>query len=225
MSSICDDIRLAEGENQTFSKLYVDEDKDLIFLDSDNNETVLTDGYARSIKSVFIDGTSGAFDYDTTTAPSFKLINTYWQCAALSGSYSSGVYQEFKTKPFLIPQDYHSGGRFKVYGFLDSCSGDVYIQEVTVVGIRVGDNTQSVTWWDSADGTLTITMTQEVLTTMCEFEVYKNFGGSAPIQAGDMVMVRIQRRAGHASDTASSGDLAIMGVEFFYNANIPKKTY
>lgn len=51
MTTINDELRLREGDtNQTYGKLHVDSEKDLHFVDSDGNDTNLTeDGYLKSV--------------------------------------------------------------------------------------------------------------------------------------------------------------------------------
>ena len=183
------------------------------------------DGYSVvEQKSIFIKCSSGTFEYNTAPIPDFRRLNLYWNVASLDGSYSSGTYQSFYSDCFNIPLDYNSGGIFKIYGFLDSTSGAIYISEGVLVATRIGSNSQTGTWYTPGNISKTTNMDQDIVYNIYEINVTGSLLGGN-IEPGDIVQFRIQRLAGNVNDTASSGYLGIIGAEFFYNANIPKKTY
>lgn len=213
-------VHFEEGTTSEYSKLYVNSDKELHLEDSDGYDVNLmpdADGYITQVKSIFIDCTSGIFEYDTSPAPDFKKLNHYWACAAFDGTYSSGSYQVLYGKSFQMPLDYHSGGTFRLYGFLDDTDGDVYMSEIVVVGASLGDNCQAV-WGDGVTGVV-VSMDKEIVTTMCEINIT-----TEQIYPGTFVTFRAARNAGNANDTASSGHLGLIGAEFFYNAKVPIRT-
>lgn len=204
-----------------FGKVYVDSESDLHYLDGYGNDTNLVDGYNTAIRSVFIDFSIGQLNCDTNPSFAIRFLDYYWYCVAFDGTYSSGTYQEFYSKPAIIPQDYASGGLVKIYGFLDSCSGHVYLEGSTACATRIGYNPQTPNIWNgNVTHYTTDYIPQDTLVKICEYDIT-----SGSIQPGDVFQVRVQRRAGNANDTASSGYLGIVGCEFIYNANIPKKTY
>jgi hypothetical protein len=204
-----------------FGKVYVDTGSDLHYLDGYGNDINLVDGYNIATRSVFVDFSTGQLNYDTNPPFAVRFLDFYWYCVAFDGAYSSGAYQEFYSKPVIVPQDYSSGGLIRVYGFLDSCSGHVYLEESVTCAIRMGYNPQTPNVWNgSVTNYVTDYIPQDTLVKICEYNIT-----SGSIQSGDIFHVRIQRRAGNANDTASSGYLGIIGCEFVYNANTPKKTY
>jgi hypothetical protein len=205
-----------------FGKVYVDSGSNLHYLDGYGNDTNLVDGYNIVIKSVFIDTTSGTFDYDTDPEPTFRDAGPsgLFRCASLDGAYNSGIYQEFRFRPIQIPLDYESGGIIKIYAQLTDTSGDVMVKEISLASARNGLSLGP--WYGVSSFDNVITMVEDVWTQIGELDL--NHATTQP-GSGDFVVCRVQRRAGDASDNASSGYLAILGAEFIYNANIPKKTY
>jgi hypothetical protein len=186
----------------------------------------VADGYVNAIRSVFTDATTGIWDYDTSPAPSFRESNLYWYCACLDGNYSSGTYQEFRCKPFQIPMDYlaNSGGIIRIHAFCDGTGGNMFFPDIGALGVRAPNNTQTLSWFNSSseNSNVVVANTQsEEMFVFYELDLNNGHITGGPVKAGDLISVRIQRRAGNANDTAT-GTLAIMGFEFIYNSNIPR---
>lgn len=219
MTNINDEVRLREGDtDQTYSNLYVDEDRRLHLLDSDGNDTNLMDGYNHITRSISVPITGG-FDYDTNPIPEISLYSTLpylMSGARLNGSYSSGTYQGFFSCTVSLPQDYSSGGEFKIYA-VSTGTGDVYL-ELAAIATRLGDSASA-----SSFGIGTTTNFSTAGTNIV-FALPSLDMGEHNLNKGDLMSFRVYRYATNAGDTNTS-DLYIIGAELFYNAETPKRNY
>lgn len=221
MTNINDEIRIREGDtNQTYSKLYVNDDKELHFVDSDNNDSkvALADGYNYITRSLGIPITGG-FDYDASPAPAIEVYTALpylLSGARLSGTYGGGTYQGIFSCGIPIPQDYHSGGQFKVYA-VSRGTGSVHL-EIAQGVIRPPDSASQGSFGGGMSGDFVVPAA-DILFSFPEQDL-----GEHNMQKGDIFFFRVYRYATDSGDTNTS-DIYIVAAELTYKAEIPNKSF
>jgi hypothetical protein len=135
----------------------------------------------------------------------------------LNGTYSGGgTYQGFFSCGIPIPQDYHSGGQFRVYAGSRG-TGAVHL-EIAQGVIRPPDSVTQSSFGNGMSGDFIIPGV-DILFSFPDQDL-----GEHNIQKGDVFFFRVYRYATDTGDTNTS-DIYIVAAELFYKAEIPNNDF